>query len=141
MILVFYLLQIGLLGILSYQDWRTKNVSLFLLTLFVIVTILGLGDFHFPTHPEMVFTVLGLLIFIKTVAFLGWGKNIMGNGDLILLLPLLMSLYLEELSLFLIIAGLGGILTTRILREERVPFVPSLSVAYILVLMMRLVLP
>ena len=125
---------------LSYQDWCTKRISLLGVLLFGGITIGGLLFVTFPIYYEMVLLLLGTLLFIKAVCFLGFGKNIMGNGDLLLLLPLFMSLYLEELPLFLIAAGVGGVITARVRQEKQVPFVPALSLSYLLVLVMRFTL-
>lgn len=138
MTLLFYSLQLFIVGILSYQDWRTKQVSVLGLFGLITITIPGLIILDFPIHYEMVLIVLGSLGLIKLIGFLSVGKSLMGNGDFLLLLPLLCSIHLEELPLFLISAGIAGVLTSTILHEKSVPFVPALSFAYGLILVLRL---
>ena len=68
---------------------------------------------------------------------LSTGKSLIGNGDVILMLPLLASLELSELPFFLVFAGLAGVATSCLSASKTVPFVPSLSLSYGMVLLIR----
>ncbi len=116
MILLFYPIQFLFLAHLSYQDWRTKRISVLGLLGLMGITLPGLILLDFPINYEMVLGILGLLVMTKFIAFLSFGKSVMGNGDLVLLLPLLLSIHLQELPLFLISAGILGIIISGILR-------------------------
>lgn len=137
MFVPFYAVQLLLLSCLSFEDYRTKHVSLWLLFLFVGFTLGGLSFLKQPVDYSVVFGVLGFLIFLKVAVFLGVGRSLIGNGDVVLLLPLLASLELSELPYFLIFAGLGGVMTSYFTASKTAPFVPSLSVSYGMVLLIR----
>ncbi|NCP62800.1 MAG: hypothetical protein GW748_05755 [Alphaproteobacteria bacterium] len=134
---LFYALQMFLLSLLSYEDYRTKRISLWLLLMFVGFTLGGVVFLKGFVDYTVVFGILGFLILLKVGVFLGTGKSLIGNGDLILLLPLLASLDLTEFPFFLILAGLGGIVTCSLISSKRAPFVPALSLSYGIVLLVR----
>ncbi|HBN22576.1 MAG TPA: hypothetical protein DD412_05000 [Holosporales bacterium] len=137
MFALFYAVQLLLLSFLSYEDYRTKHISLWLLFLFVGFTFGGLSFLKQSIDYTIIFGILGFLIFLKVGVFLGVGRSLIGNGDVILLLPLLASLELSELSFFLIFAGLGGVVTSYLTASKTAPFVPSLSLSYGIVLLIR----
>ncbi len=137
MFIPFYAIQLFLLSCLSYEDYRTKHISLWLLFLFVGFTLGGLSFLKKPIDYDVVFGVLGFLVFLKIGVFLGCGRSLIGNGDVILLLPLLASLELSEVPLFLVFAGLGGVVTSYLTESKMAPFVPSLSLSYGIVLLIR----
>ena len=137
MFVPFYAVQLFLLSCLSYEDYRTKHISLWLLFLFVGFTLGGLLFLKQSVDYAVVFGVLGFLIFVKVAVFLGVGRSLMGNGDVILLLPLLASIDLSELPLLLIFAGVGGIITSYFTTSKTAPFVPSLSLSYGMILLIR----
>ncbi len=137
MTLVFYALQIFLLSLLSYEDWRTKRISLLKILTFTILTLSGLTYLKQAMDYEMIAFILGLLVLVKIVGFLAFKKSLLGNGDLVLLMPLLASLHLTELPLFFISAGIASLITAKIRGEPSVPFVPALTLAYIITLASR----
>ena len=136
MLASFYALQLFFLTLLSYEDYRTKHVSLGMLLLFAL-TMGGLIFLNHPFDYPLVLGVLGFLIFLKMLVFLGARTSLIGNGDLILLLPLLLSIERSELSLFLILAGLGGVIMNALSASKEAPFVPALSISYGTVLLLR----
>lgn len=137
MFVPFYAAQLLLLSCLSYEDYRTKHISLWVLLLFVGFSFGGLFFLKHPLDYTIVFGALGFIVLLKIGVFLGAGKSLMGNGDVMLLLPLLASLELSELPFFLIFAGLGGMMTSYLTASKRAPFVPSLSLSYGMVLLIR----
>lgn len=137
MIVSFYALQIFLLSLLSYEDYRTKHISLGPLFLFVALSTGGLILLDHPLDYPLTFGLVGFLIALKITVLLGTKKSLIGNGDLILLLPLLLSLERSELPLFLIIAGLGGVVTSLLTPAKTAPFVPALSLSYGAILLVR----
>lgn len=86
-----YTVQGLLLLLLSVEDWRTKRVSLLPLLALTMATLGGLFFLDQDINYAMVGAILGGLVALKAVVFLSSGKPLMGNGDLILLFPLLLS--------------------------------------------------
>jgi hypothetical protein len=137
MLISFYMIQLLILGGLSYEDYRTTHISMDVLFVFMTFTFGGLFFLGCEIHYFLSLLLIGGLIFLKFIMFFKQKKSLIGNGDLILLLPILCSLHLVEFPFFLIFSGLGGCLTFYIMSMKIVPFVPSLFLSYGIVLLLR----
>lgn len=111
----------------AFHDWRTRTIPLWMGIAFLIIACLQ-GFFISAPSP----IGIGLLLFIgltlATLRYIGW-------GDVIFLILAGFLIPLEDIPLFLIIAGAIGLpiaffYTTQYNTRE-FPLIPSLSIALI----------
>lgn len=134
---LFYLIQTVFLIYMSLQDHRTLHISMAPLLLFFIFTIVGLGLIDRPVDVYLTVTTIIGLVILKIAFSVALKKSVIGNGDLGLLMPLLLGLSLPELPLFLVLSGVGGLFTLKLRGQSKAPFVPALSFAYLVVVILR----
>ena len=129
---LFSWIIIAILMHLSIQDIKHKKVSLMVLLLFNIVML----STQKILNLEIAIIVISIIIMIKIFCIIYAHKSIIGNGDLLIIFPMICSLPTNDISIFLIISGIGGIIFGKIwsslLKQSQSPFIPPLSFAYII---------
>ncbi len=129
----FYVL-VCLLIFLSIQDMRQMKVSLLALILFNLVTLCTQTVFSIPTA----ITILIIIIAIKLFCLFYAHKSVIGNGDLLLIFPMLATITTAKIGLFLVIAGVSGALFGYVWKllfnKAQAPFIPSLAISYLVLI-------
>lgn len=103
----------------------------------ILLNLLGLALFQLKTPGEWVVMV----VLIGVSAFLGKGLNAMGEGDVAVILALGLISTLSALVLLIqvaLILSLAWVLWKKKASLDPLPFVPFLSVAFVMVYLIRL---
>lgn len=127
-------LQATLLLALTYQDIKNKAVSFPLVLVFIGITVGAIILEIFSLDVLVIFSIgilllMGILLVQKLKGF-----SPLGLGDVLLLIPMVATLSLQEIPLFFMVAGVIGMLLAGVWQwcynEKEFPFIPALSLAY-----------
>lgn len=130
---------LGMLVVSAYKDWKEKTVYLYILFLAGIMGLI----LHLVYHDRSITDLLAGALVGAIMIFAAWvSKESIGTGDGAMLivsgiyLGFWKNLMLVVIALFL--AGGAAIFFLFIMRKERnyrIPFLPFLLVAYLLILL------
>ena len=140
---IFFLsVQGAILTFLTFQDLKYKSVSLWLLLLMVGITTSYAYFINLNPAWEVVLLLGLFLVIIKGLFLLGYGRNVIGLGDIIIIPTLCLMLHESEIVWFISIAGFAGIGFSKVwhalFQELSAPFFPVLTLAYGVTLLIRL---
>lgn len=127
---------LGMLGICSYEDIKTRKIGVVAVLLFAIFGVINRMLLGSPAINEMIGGMsLGGILFLMGNLF----KGCMGNGDALMVMVTgiylgfwnnLLLLWIA--SLFAGVIGIGLILMGK--KNREIPFAPFLLVAYLILL-------
>ncbi len=130
-------LQLLTLTILSYQDFKSRHVSAWL-----ILTLWLLCSLHIWTFVTTIFD----RDILEKIAFIGVGllfaavililtyikkKSVIGIADILILIPLMFSCPIERLDLFFISSGFVALCIHMAFKRDCIPFVPCVSCGFL----------
>ena len=127
-------LMIGILVVVSWGDWKRKEISVRMLLIMTVLT--GFKVLFFS--EKFIEVVLGIGIGVGFLLISKWTKEQIGYGDSWLILILGIYIGFGNLLVVLFVASLGAALFSLVFcmlhqwnRNYTIPFVPFLAAAYV----------
>lgn len=117
---IHYVIIFYLLFILSEYDILTYEISYLIFSILIIYQLFTFQIYTFP------FILVIILIFFSII-------NKLGFGDVVFIG--LTSVFIQNIGLYLLISSIIGILLIK--KAERIPFLPALSISYLINLLLQ----
>lgn len=117
---------------LTSQDLKSRSVTFVpLLSFFVSCVCIGIISANFTFIPIIVFTVIAITFYVlkKNVAF--------GSADYIVVTSISFLITGKQSPCFMVLCGIFGILLSIILHKDKIPFIPAILLATLIVLIWK----